>query len=204
MTRLGERELIPAGLAESEDLGEQLVNQFFTYDAFRILWQAFPKKGSIPLFPQAYGGMFGIRGLRGTISERTGVVNFALLADGQELERLEQTAVGILADPEGFALTLCGCLSVGGPCSYQADGQRLPELLDAIRAQPVPTALQEYLDSRSQRVYTPREMLQLAVYTGSWEQASEYLYPRWIWKSRPRQAFSQEDASVLLGKDLWQ
>ncbi len=202
MTRLEERELAPAGLAEATGAGQQMVYRFFTYDVFRALWLEFPESGRLPLLPQADGGMFGIRGLRGEISQRTGVINFALLADRQELERLERMAAGILADPEGFALALCGCLSVGGTCGYQADGQKVWELLEQVAAQPVPAALREYLDRQSQRVYTSRDLLRLAVYTGQWEQAVECLHPKWLWSSRPKQALTQQEAAELLGKPL--
>lgn len=204
LAELQEKELAPVSLSGSEDPGEQIVDRFFTYDAFRILWQEFPKSSGIPVFPQSGGGMFGIRGLRGTISDRAGVVNFALLADKEERERLEGLALGILSDPEGFALSLCGCLSIGGPCGYQAEGARLWELLDSIHPEAVPERLQAYRDGLGQRMYTVREMLRLAVYVGSWEQAAQYLYPQWIWKARPKQAFSQEEIAVLLGKNLWQ
>ena len=49
-----------------------------------------------------------------------------------------------------------------------------------------------------------RDMLKLAVYVGSWEQAAEYLHPRWIWKICPKQALSQEAFAELYGKDIWQ
>ena len=81
---------------------------------------------------------------------------------------------------------------------------RLWELLDSIHPEAVPERLQAYRDGLGQRMYTVREMLRLAVYVGSWEQAAQYLYPQWIWKARPKQAFSQEEIAVLLGKNLWQ
>lgn len=204
LTVLQETELAPVILSGSEDPGEQMVDRFFTYDAFRILWQEFPKNNSLPVFPQSGGGMFGIRGLHGTISDRAGVVNFALLADQGEQERLEALALGILADPEGFALALCGCLSIGGPCGYHAEGPRLWELLDSIQPEAVPERLLAYRNGLGQRMYTVREMLRLAVYVGSWEQAAQYLYPHWIWKARPKQAFSLDEIDSLLGKNLWQ
>lgn len=186
-------------LSAAEDPGEILVNQFFTYDAFRVLWQAYPEEKSLPILPKAGGAMFGIRGLQGPLEDRTAIVNFAIVADREEMESLDRIAAGILEDPEDFALGICRCLSIGGPCGYQADGEALKALLKAIQENH--SHRQE--DSQIPIVYSVRDMLKLAVYIGSWEQAAEYLYPRWIWKICPKQALSQEEFAQLHGKNFW-
>lgn len=199
MTRLQGEELTPANLSCTQDVGEKIVNSFFTNDVFRILWQEYPGEDSLPVLPKTEGGMFGICGLRGPIEDRNGSVNFALLADREEVPALNRIAAGVLADPEGFALALCRCLSIGGVCGYRADAKTLRELLTSLHDQNADAEQ----DEKSQLAYSVRELLKYAVYVGSWEQASEYLHPRWIWKIRPKQALSQEEFAELRGRDIW-
>lgn len=199
LSQLAGNELAAVNLSGSGDTGERLVNQFFSYDAFRILWQDYPGEKSFPVFPRVEGSLFGIRGLRGSLEDRTGVVNFALLADREETEELNAIASGILTNPEAFALEICRCLSIGGPCGYKADGEALQALLKNFRGKLKPEGETNF----GRLVCSVRDLLKFAVYIGSWEQAAEYLYPRWIWKLCPKQAISQEEYAQLLGRDIW-
>ena len=203
LTQLVNDELEPVSLAGSEDPGEKLVNAFFSYDAFRILWTEYPEEKSLPVLPRTKGCLFGIRGLRGPLEDRTGIINFALLADPEEMEEMNRIASGIVANPESFVLAICSCLSIGGPSGYKADGSAIWEVLKSIQQAPEPNMEEEPGSFRSV-AYSVRNMLKLAVYIGSWEQAAEYLHPQWIWKICPKQAISQEAFAQLYGKDLWQ
>lgn len=203
LTKLSEDGLIPVSLCNAHDRGIQILEKFFSYDAFRILWQEFPDGGNVPIFPGTGGAIFGIRGLKGKFSDRDGVINFAFLARKEELKRLYELAGGILADPDGFALSLSSCLSVGGACGYQADVERVRELLACIHADKLPEAMAQILDGKNNRVYSIREQLRFAVYIGTWEQAAQHMHPHWIWKSCPKQAMSQEAFAQLLGRDIW-
>lgn len=200
LSQLVGNDLAAVSLSATEDPGERLVNLFFTYDTFRVLWQAYPEENSLPILPRTGGTMFGIRGLQGPLEDRTGIINFALLAGTEEQELLNRIAEGILASPEDFALGICRCLSIGGPCGYMADGAALRELLRVIQENH--THRQE--DTNISITRSVRDMLKFAVYIGSWEQAAEYLRPRWIWKIRPKQALSQEEFAQLYGKNIWQ
>ncbi len=204
MTQLTDTELTQVSLAGSENPVEQLVYRFFSFDAFRILWKALPENEKLPVLPRACGGFFGIRGLEGKISDREGVVNLALVAEKHELEQLDQIASGILADPAGFGMSLCRFLSVGGPCGYEAEPENVWELLKGVAAPQPPACLKELLDPGLPNRFSVRELLHLAVYVSTWEQAAEHLYPHWIWKICPKQAVSQEEFLKLTGKRLWQ
>lgn len=199
LSQLIGNDLAAVSLSAAEDPGEILVNHFFTYDTFRVLWQEYPEEKSLPILPKTGGAMFGIRGLQGPLEDRTAIVNFAILADKEETESLDRIAAGILRNPEDFALGICRCLSIGGPCGYQADGEALKELLKVIQENH--THRQE--DAKIPIARSVRDMLKLAVYIGSWEQAAENLHPRWIWKICPKQALSQEAFAQLRGKDIW-
>lgn len=203
MTRLEGDALTACSLSDAEDPGEQMVYRFFSYDTFRVLWQGIPENTAIPVLPGVKYGFFGIRGLRGRISDRDGVVNIAILAERNELAQLDRIAEGILSDPQGFGFALSRCLSVGGLHSYQAEGNRIWELLETVQTQKIPQRMEPVLAGRLSRCYSIRDLLWLAVYVGAWEQAAEYLMPRWIWKLRPKQAISQEEFAGLWGRDLW-
>lgn len=199
LSQLIGNDLVAVNLSDAEDPGEVLVNHFFNYDMFRVLWLGYPEENSLPILPKAGGAMFGIRGLQGPLDDRTGSINFALLANKEDMESLNRIATGILENPEGFAMGICRCLSIGGPCGYKADGEALKELMKVIQENH--THQQE--NSKIPIVRSVRDMLKLAVYIGSWERAAEYLHPNWIWKICPKHALSQEEFAQLLGKDIW-
>ena len=196
LTRLEGNILVAENLADSEDRCGQLVDRFFTYDDFRILWQEIPKSNTHPFFPAAECGMFGIRGLQGYISERRAVGNLAIAAGADELPMLGNIAAGIITNTDAFGPAFFNCLSVGGPCGYSADAEALRTLIgDLGRNAPdeknIPYAMRELLRrSDKSRLLSDRGLLRFAVYVATWEQAAERLKPRWLWKTRPARAFS--------------
>lgn len=177
--------LVGTHLCGSEDAGEQAVNRFFSFDHFRILWQEFPENPKNPLVQRSSGGIFGVRGLRGRISGRDGVANFALLAEQDELPLLEAAAQRILGDLEAFSVQLFDAIVIGGDCGYQPNGDTLQKLIDGLHHAPG--------DGPRKRVRSARELLRFAVYIGSWKEASSQLTPLWLWKKCPRQAISEAE-----------
>ena len=180
--------LVSKLLYDSQDTGEQMVDRFFAYDNFRILWQEFPANEQIPIVFRPAGGIFGVRGLKGKISDRDGVVNFALLAGAEETGQLQAAAEKILKDLSGFSASLFRCLTIGGSCGYQAEGDTLRTLFENLWEEG-PSPAEE-----SRRVVrTSRDLLRFAVYIGDWEQASAHLVPGWLWKICPKQAVSEAE-----------
>lgn len=202
LTQLMEDKLVPVSLINTQMAGEQILEHFFSYDAFRILWQEFSDNGRIPLFPGTGGAVFGIRGLNGKISDRDGVINFAVLCDRNETAELCRLAAGVLSDPERFVLSLSSCLSIGGICGYQADAGRIRELLTSTQTDHLPAVLRHLPNIRN-RAYSVRDQLRFAVYVGTWEQASQHMSPGWIWKACPKQAISQDMFAEYFGRNLW-
>ena len=201
LTRLDGDELIPISLLGAKNVGERILDRFFSYDGFDILWQEY-SEGSLPLFPSVVGGVFGIRSLKGKISDRDGVINVAFQAEKHETDKLGKLAIGILADPEGFAQTLCSCLSIGGICGYRADAQQICGLLETLPMENLSEALQQMPIVRS-KPHSVRDQLRFAVYAGTWEQVAEGMSLHWIWRSRPRQVISRETFIALLGRNPW-
>jgi len=193
LTRLEGGQLVPASL--SPEGGEGAADEFFSYDRFRFLWQEFPQSAS--LLPAPAQGILGVRGLEGKFSDRDGTVNFVLLCPREELEVLQRLALGMLSDLDGFVRELLPCLSIGGPCGYQADATQLEEVFRTAcgRWERGAQLAGSAVPLSGTRPLSARELLHLAVYTGSWKQASEHLQPAWLWKLRPRQCVSQEEFS---------
>ena len=122
LTRLQGSQLVPADWMEGE-CPPDLVKEFFSYERFRILWRDFSEEAESLLFPAPTHGMFGIRGLEGRISDRTGLVNLAIVASVGEREQLKALALRILGDFDGFVKRLFACLSIGGKWGYQLDAE---------------------------------------------------------------------------------
>lgn len=204
LTRLEDSGLVAGKLSGSEGKCEKLVDRFFMYDDFHILWQEVPRSDPFPFFSTADGGIFGVRGLRGEISGRKAVGNVALIAGKDELSLLENTAVRIISDIGSFAPALFKCLSVGGPCGYGADAEALRALFDKLgKKKPndinLPDAMREILQrSGENKLTSDRRLLRFAVYVATWEQAVEHMKPRWLWKVCPTQAVSTEKFAELM------
>lgn len=196
--------LVPAVL--SDRVSERMADGFFFYDRFRVLWQEYPEENARSLLPRAGGGVFGMRSLHGTISGREGVANFMLSAGRDELRELESVALGILADPAGFAPALFACLDIGGPCGYQADEEALRRLFDGLRSaggpgedHPIAPFVAPPLTEH--QAASPRRFLRFAVFISSWEQVSESFRPKLLWRRRPRQAISEKQFLSLYSSE---
>lgn len=186
MTCLEGDQLVSKPLHDSQDLGEQAADRFFSYDNFRILWQEFPTNPHLPIVTGVAGGIFGVRSLRGKIGERDGVVNFALLAEKEETAQLQAAAIKILKNLKGFSAALFAQLTIGGSCGYQTEGDGLRRLFEELLVQPEKSEEEKLLR-------TPRDLLRFAVYIGDWESASDHLNPGWLWKKCPKQAVSETE-----------
>lgn len=203
LTRLEGDKLVPENLSGRKDRCGQLVDRFFTYDDFRILWREIPENNAIPLFPTAERGMFGIRGLQGMMSGRRATGNIALIAGANELKLLRNIAVGIISDTDSFAASLFNCLSVGGPCGYSADAKAIRTLTDTLgKTKPeernLPNRIKELIrQSEDGRPMSERDLLRFAVYVATWEQAAEHMTPQWLWKKRPVRALSIQEFEKL-------
>lgn len=207
LTRLDGGVLVPASLPDST--AGRLIDGFFFYDRFRVLWQEYTQESAPVLVPAVSGGVFGMRSLHGRIGDRDGVANFMLGAERDEVERLRSVARGILRDPGAFARKLFACLELGGPCGYQADGASLRGLFDSAgdreSAEPF-HPLDRFISPAVENVQIPyaRKLLRFAVYTSSWEQVSELFHPRLLWHICPKQAISEKEfLSLYTGRQAF-
>ena len=200
-TRLAGDELLPvegghAGLPPA--LGD-----FFSYDRFLLLWRELSDPVDRPWRrPEPTASLFGLRELKGSFADgRSGTVNLAFYASKGEDAALRRTALTILGDFDGFREMLFGWLRVGGPCGYQLDGAAFNGWLERCAAgsrlrvltpegDPA-AALLPYL-RRRQPPRLERDLLHLAVCTGSWEQVSATMGDRLNWRWKPRCALSEE------------
>lgn len=187
LTKLCADGLETASMFNSEDKGELMVDKFFSYDAFKLLWMDITEDNSVVFKPEVSKSFFGIRGLTGTISDRNGYLNIAFLAEKDESESLEYLVRGILYDLKSFTDKVFNALSVGGELGYELDTGKFEAIIDY-------TANISYDDfpiEIKSEGNTPRSLFKLGVYVNSWESASQDFEPNWIWKLKPKQAMDE-------------
>lgn len=186
LTRLEGESLVPQPLSQLSGPMEQAVDRFLSYDSFRILWQEFPGDVRFGFVKDVCGGIFGVRSLRGSIADRSGVANVVLLAEREELPSLQAVAQRILEDLSGFSQALFAKLTIGGKCGYQETGPELRQLFDSLMSHPAEP-------EQPKRLTLMKELLKFAVYVGSWEEASSRLTPDKGWGRCPEQAQSEQE-----------
>lgn len=191
LTRLKSGKLVSTSLFNSGNKGELLIDRFFSYDLFRVLWTEIPTEDSKPFKAEAQSSFFGIRGLTGTISDRSGYLNIAFLSGKDEILETEYLARGILTDIRKFTKETFLCLSVGGETSYELDSARFSSLIDrTINSEYRPLPITETLNQSNT---TLRSLLKFGVLSDSWEAASSLFEPKWLWKLRPGQVIDDEE-----------
>lgn len=194
MTRLGRGKLEICSLIGSKDRGELLADRFFSFDRFRILWQEI--MSSIPGEAPVYtGGMFGIRDLKGSISDRSGVMNFAIIAnDGRELGALQRVATAILADIEKFRLTVFSMMSIGGEAGYSIDAAAFMNFLKYLESEAPKEPPFFYTVNKN----TVTDLLRFAVCRSPWNEAVQTLDTPALFKDKmPKQVISDVQYSQL-------
>lgn len=212
MTRVENGVLVPQSL----DGLPPFVYEFFSVDRFQLLWQDIPREDASWLKPKVCGSFFGMRNIRGMLgAERAGTVNIAFYARNEELHLLRRVALCILQDVRHFQSLLMRCLSVGGPCSYQLDGQMFDAWLQSCmnkkkmrltqsQDHPVYKLLPDL--QRTEAPVFATELLRLAVLDSAWKQVRGFFGRGLIWRTCPHSAISVREYEhiFLSGGQLWQ
>lgn len=202
MTRLDGNTLVPAAFDELPKIAEE----FFSFDRFQLLWRDISQEDSSWLKPNIAGSFFGIRGLKGNMSNgRNGTVNLAFWVNEEEIVLLRRTALTILGDFDTFRAMIFGWLSIGGPCSYQLDCASFSDWvrrcgqMNKLRqiAEENGTAIQllPFLQHAGPPV-VESELLHLAVCSSSWKDIYETMGHKWVWFLKPRNVLTTEEFSV--------
>ena len=212
MTRVENGTLVPQSLDELPTL----VNEFFSVDRFQVLWKDISPEDASWLKPTVCGSFFGMRNIRGMLgAERAGIVNIAFYAQEEERQLLNRVALCILQDVAQFRSLLMQCLSVGGPCSYQLDGQLFDSWLQSCMRkqkmrlnQPNKHPVYKILPDlqRTEPPLFETELLRLAVLESAWKDVRSFFRKGLIWRVCPRNALSiQEFERIFLGSGpLWE
>lgn len=193
LTKLCRDGLKSVTLFNSQNKGELLVDRFFSYDCFRILWLEIPKNNTHFFKPETENIFFGLRGLNGTISGKKGYLNIAFLADNNEKEEMENLVRGILCDISCFSDRVFNALSAGGKDSYELDTEKFTAIIDSAVNNEY-TYLPFNIKTTCR---TLRDLLRFAVYVGAWEDAYPNLESDAIWKIRPKQAINEKNYTQL-------
>lgn len=190
LTRLEKNKLIPESLCNSADEKERLIDRFFSYDNFQVLWLELPRNLSFPFFTDTQGAFFGVRDLKGKIEGRDAVLNMVFLAEKGEENSLYRIAQGVLQQWPNFAEKIFGCMSLGGVRGYQIDSERFYQFLE------------NFSDDKQQfnRKFfiTGKELLHLAVYVDTWDSAAEQLKAKWFWKTCSKNIIHKSEFDAFL------
>lgn len=193
LTKICNGKLEPVSLYESKNKGELLVDRFFSYDNFHLLWMELPEDGTSFFNPEINCSFLGIRSLNGEISGRNGYLDLAFLANKNETDDMEYLVRGILSGTETFKRNVFECLSVGGKNGYELNTEKFSELLDKTA-----NSIEHNLPfSFIKKNRTQRNMLKFGVLSGSWEEASCTLGPSLLWKLRPKEVIDIQQFKKL-------
>jgi len=199
LTRFENEQLVAADFSSLPPV----VEEFFSYDRFRLLWRDLCYALEKPLDPPEITGSFcGIREMKGIMRDgRNGTVNMAIYADAHELTLMRRVVLSILGDFDTFRGTLFQWLSAGGDCSYQLDGTAFRRWLEEcgsrthLRPVSKQSAAASLLPSL-QRNTAPRwerDLLRLAVCIRSWKELCETMGSRLMWGLKPRCVLMEQE-----------
>lgn len=208
LTRMEEKTVRPCSLSHSSSKGKRLIHQFFNNDCFNILWletmksnRTFPPYGNDV---RITGGIFLIRNLQGSISDRRGIANFAVYAREDELSELNAAALNVLKNKDYFTEKLFSYLSVGGEYGYEADCGAIRDLLSChsfrlAGDEPSDAAKLLLKAAEPHKIITGREVMRFGVLSGSWQSALEFFHPSLVWRSCPSRVIDEEKFRTLFG-----
>ncbi|MBE6982124.1 MAG: hypothetical protein E7437_07390 [Ruminococcaceae bacterium] len=203
LTKLQGRELVAH---DASELPRQ-VNAFFYMDRFQLLWMDIPKEGDFWFKPRVTGSMLGIRNIRGLFAgERKGYANLCFYAAQEEIQLLKRVALCVLQDINRFRTMVLNCLSIGGPCGYQLDGEQFCSWLEQSmactkmrltipREDPVMKILPAM--QRTDAPVVETEILRLAVVNTAWKDVRDSLGRKLLWRRQPENALTGMDFERL-------
>ncbi len=194
MTRLDGQNLIPA--REEGDLPE-MVDAFFFYDWYQVLWCDLPNGDSF----------FGVRGLTGHMATGRGAsANLVFLADPDEMTALRRIALTMLGDYPAFCSRFFLWMSVGGACSYQLDADAFYKWMEFCTAcekfrvlVPAGDRVRTLLPimRRQKEPETEQDRMRIAVLSSPWEEARELLGDEEVWRDQPVSAITKAEFAEL-------
>lgn len=199
LSRLDGDHVVPAEF----DTLPAVVEEFFSYDRFRILWRDLSHKLDKPMQkPECTGSFCGIREMKGHMSDgRSGTVNMAIYGDGTEITMMRRVVLSILGDFDAFRDMVFRWLSAGGPCSYQLDGgafrRWMEHCVHCTKLRPVSrqSAAAKLLPALQQgdAPRLERDLLHLAVCIRSWKELYATMGSKLMWGLKPRCVLTEQE-----------
>lgn len=188
-----EDKILPCDGSAGVSLPSQ-VWDFFSYDRFKLLWREYPSENGGKLFPEPEKSLFGIRVLHGNMGTKKGIVNFAVMAEEDELARMEKLATAILFRYDEFVSMLFSFLSVGGEYGYCIDIKRFFAYIEEIEQNPLPDDVSDkkerinYVKTIKNRtgILTERDLLRFGVRTDAWKSIAQAMGDKLLWSFCPK------------------
>ena len=191
---------VPVTLSDTAGKQEKLTDSFFSFDRFRVLWQEIAADEGKIFSPEPEMSFFGIRGIHGEISGVSGVVNFAMIADEDELDYMESLATGILSDIGGFCRGVFPFITADRNEGYRVDAPAFMEYLSVFAQKSADREIPFYI---GKGMSTAKDLLRFGVYTGSADEAVSDMGPFWLWLKKPKQLISEEQFKSIVGNLLY-
>lgn len=198
MTRMAEDAIIPCHTPP------EIVEDFFCYDRFRILWRDFCDGTQKNWYhPQLAGSFCGIRNLSGPIGDgRTGYVNLAFLTEtAGDITALRRIALSILGDMQRFTEMMLSLIRIGGECSYEIDCEGFRAWMDRCTGasrmklmippnDPVIPILKKM--NRKTPPVLETDLFRFAVLSSDWKTVCGGLGSSLLWRVKPAAALTPE------------
>lgn len=186
----------------------KIVDEFFSYDRFRILWKDIVSPNERTWYqPDPVGSFFGIRNLVGAVEDgRQGYVNLAFMTEAaSEIPALRRIALSILGDVAGFAETILSMIHIGGVCSYYLDGKHFLEWMAECtetsrlklmipKRDPAAEIIKQI--SRRNHLRIETDLLHFAVFSSCWKDVYREFGSNPLWRIKPAAAFTTTEFST--------
>jgi len=122
LTRLDHGSLKPVP-AEPVERYDKLAYEFFSYDYFQVLWRHHAENENALFVYKPAFSFLGIREMKGTISERSGVCGMALIAQADKSGLLQEILFRYLANYRLFSNKVLGFITADEKAGYLLDAE---------------------------------------------------------------------------------
>ncbi len=172
----------------------QVVDDFFSYDMFDVLWYDIPMNSDFKFWkPETDGAFFGVRNLCGESSDgRKMTVNMAITAEESEMTSIRRIALAVLGDYPSFEKKITGCFYIDGS-SYALKTDAFYGWINAAektqsvtRCVPAQSKVSSMLMrmKRAEEPLTESDLLRLAVYTSDRKDIRKITGDGLVWKMK--------------------
>lgn len=180
--------------------GEEMpveVNDFFSYDRFRILWRDYGGKEDGIFRPSPEKTLFGIRDLTGKVSDRSVIINLAFFSEMPDKEgviTVKDAVYAVMNAYSEFVKKIFEWFTIGGEHGYEIDCSGMYEWLlkkkKTVEKKKDERKLADYTEGIT---WTERNLLHFAVIKTGWQEIASCMGNKLLWKVKPARVIEEEE-----------